>query len=85
MLHRLRTWWCGFKHGHRLNKDNISVACGSRADGMVTFHCARCQKSVETKPLDDCEPDVVEVVRYLLRLEPDEFDVLEREGGPDAD
>ena len=77
MLRRLEKWWCGFKHGHLLNRMNIGINCGEHADGRVEFFCARCQGFIKSVPMDDCEEDVMEVVRHLQGLEPNEFDVLE--------
>ena len=77
--HKLETWWCGFRHGHRTNAENISVKCGKRADGLVSFHCARCQKEVYTKALDDCDAEVVRIVQALHGMEPLDFDELEYE------
>ena len=70
--YRLEKWWCGLRYGHVLNHYNLGFNCGTEADGMVTFYCERCQKSIKKKPMDDCDSDVMEVVRDLLECEPDE-------------
>lgn len=57
------------------------MACGERADGLVSFHCARCEKEICTKPLDDCEPEVLRVVQELHAMGPGDFDELEYEEG----
>ena len=56
-------WECERGPYHLLDDEEISMEVGT---GIVTFHCANCQKSIHQKPLKECSKEVQEAIFDLV-------------------
>jgi len=66
---RLWLWWtrplkCKFGFHIRSESEFGYALCS----GVITFYCKRCQKPINTTPLDDCDLTSSERLQFIMKL-----------------